>query len=163
MKKIIFAFCMLLTTGSLMAQEHKIVELLNAQLEKEISDYPNSGDSLAIIQPFRISKDKILSFEVVKFNAGKNEKEWIRREVSLDGITAFNKDINVVFVTRPDAVTITTKKPGIAGESVASNTESHLLFFTEISKEKDNEDYRDKMLRAFDKAGYEIKSEVWAD
>ncbi|SMC91476.1 hypothetical protein [Moheibacter sediminis] len=156
---LILIFCTII----LSAQEKQITKLLNEQLRKEIKHYPGVGDSLKLINPFSIDENKVLRFQVSKYNFETEETEFITQEVSLDKVTGFVKDINIIFETEKDAVKVTTIKTDVKGQEISNQIYNYHLFFTEINKEKDNENLRDEILNAFSKAGYIIHSQFWAD
>lgn len=147
----------------LSAQEKQITKLLNGQLRKEIQNYTGLGDSLILTKPFTIDENEILSFEISRFDFENNEKEFVRQEVQLNKITGFIKDINVIFETEKDAVTVTSIKYDRNGREISNETHTYHLFFTEINREKENENFRNKILKAFSRAGYKLNSEFWAD
>lgn len=161
--KIKFLLTLIFLGTILTAQEKKITKFLNDQLKKEIREFPGVGDSLNLIEPFQIDENKVLSFQVSKYNFETEETEFITQEVSLDKITGFVKDINIIFETEKDAVKVTTIKIDVNRQEISNQTYNYHLFFTEINKEKDNEYLRDKILDAFSKAGYIINSQFWAD
>lgn len=147
----------------LSAQEKQITKLLNEQLRNEIKEFPGIGDSLTLIKPFEIDENKVLSFQVLKYNFETEETEIISQEVALDKITGFVKDINVIFETDKEAVKVTSVKTNSSGLEISNDTYNYHLFFTEINRESENEYFRDRILKAFSKAGYKINSEFWAD
>jgi len=158
-------FCtsvLLLSFGNVNAQEKTIVQLLNSQLKKELKSYPND-DSLVVLQPFKINEKKELSVKFKRTNVNFGESEIITRTVSLNRIKSLVKDINVLFETDADAVTIVTTTVANDGTVKPETTASYDLFFTEINKDKGNEDFRDKLITAFKKAGYKIDCTIWAD
>jgi ribosomal protein L18E len=144
------------------AQEKTIVQLLNSQLQKEMKLYPNE-DSLVVLQPFKINEKKELSVKLKRTNVHIGESEIITRKVNLSKIKSLVKDINVLFETEGDAVIIVTTTIANDGTVKPETTMSYDLFFTEINKDKGNEDFRDKLITAFKKAGYKIDCTIWAD
>lgn len=144
------------------AQETKIVELLNKLLKKEIKKFKNE-DSLKIIQPFYISENKKLILEFEKYNSYNEKWEVIKSEVSLDKITGFIKDINVIFLTEEKDVLETIKTYNEKKELISTDIIYTNLFFTGINKEQNNTGFRDKIVKAFQKAGYVIDSQYWYD
>jgi hypothetical protein len=153
---------LLLTFGKVNAQEKTIVQLLNKQLQKELKSSPNDA-SLVVLQPFKINEKKELSVKLKTTNVHMGESEIITRTVSLGKIKSLVKDINVLFETESDAVTIVTTTIANDGTVKSETTNSYDLFFTEINKDRDNEDFRDKLITAFKKAGYKIDCTIWAD
>lgn len=159
---LFFTSLLLLTFGKVHAQEKKIVQLLNSQLQKELKLYPNE-DSLVVLQPFKINELKELSVKFKRTNVHIGESEIITRTVSLNKIKSLVKDINVLLETEADAVTIVTTTIAEDGTVKPETRTSYDLFFTEINKESGNEDFRDKLITAFKKAGYKIDCTIWAD
>ncbi len=144
------------------SQEKKVVDLLNKQLMKEIKKFTNE-DSLKIIQPFYINENKKLILEFEKYNSYNEKWEVIKSEVSLDKITGFIKDINVIFQTEEKDVLETIKTYNEKKELISTDIIDTNLFFTGINKEQNNTDFRDKIVKAFKKAGYVIDSQYWYD
>lgn len=161
--KTTFLFFLIFSATVLSAQENKIVKILNDKLNNEIRNFPGVGDSLTLIQPFKIDENKVLKFQVSKYSFETEETEFITQEVDLSKITGFVKDINIIFETEKDAVKVTSIKLNSNGQEISNETYNYHLFFTEINKEKENEYFRDKVLDAFSKAGYIINSQFWAD
>lgn len=154
----------LILFGNLLtAQEKQITKFLNDQLNQEIREFPGLGDSLILVKPFTIDENKVLQFQVSKYNFETEETELITQEVDLEKITGFVKDINIIFETEKDAVLVTSVKTDANGIEISNENYNYHLFFTEINKKKDNEYLRDKILDAFSKAGYQINSDFWAD
>ena len=158
-------FCtsvLLLTSVNVNAQEKTIVQLLNSQLQKELKSYPNE-DSLVVLQPYKINEKKELTVKLKRTNVHMGESEIITRRVELGKIKGLVKDINVLFETEADAVTILTTTIANDGKLNPETTITSDLFFTEINKDQNNENFRDKLIAAFKKAGYKIECTIWAD
>ena len=153
---------LLLTSGKVNAQEKTIVQLLNKQLQRELKLYPNE-DSLIILQPYKINEKKELSVKLKRTNVHIGESEIITRKVYLGKIKSLVKDINVLFETEANAVTMVTTTITNDGTVKSETTNNYYLFFTEINKDRNNEDFRDKLITAFKKAGYKIDCTIWAD
>jgi hypothetical protein len=163
MKAKLFCFTILFFTGcQVFSQQEKIVKLLNKQLNRELKQY-TYDDSLKVLHSFVIDKNKVLSLEVRKYDMYNSEWRIVKQEVPLDKITGFIKDVNVIFETEPDAVTVTVQKFSEAGVLLNKDTSKYHLFFTEICKDQDTESFRNKIVQAFEKTGYAIESQVWAD
>lgn len=162
MKNIILILTIVLISGKLFAQEEKIVKLLNEQLNAEIKNYEKS-DSLRVIKPFYIDANKKLVLETEKYNPNMDTWETKKQEVLLSDIESFDKDINVLFSAKGDKVLVTTKVFNSKKELVRTDITDYNLFFTEIFEEKRNEELRDKIIKAFKKAGYIVNSEYWYD
>lgn len=159
---LFFTSALLLSVGHVHAQEKTIVKLLNDQLQRELKLYSND-DSLVVLQPFKINEKKELSLKFTRTNVHIGEREIITRTVALGKVKSLVKDINVLFETEEDAVTIVTSTITQDGTTKPETTEHYDLFFTEINREGDNEGFRDKLLAAFQKAGYKIECTIWAD
>lgn len=159
---LFFISVLLLPFSKVYTQEKTIVTLLNSQLQKELKLYPNE-DSLVVLQPFKIDEKKVLSVKFKRTNVHIGESEVITRMVSLNKIKSLVKDINILFETEDDAVTIVTSSMANDGTVKPETKSSYDLFFTEINKEQNNEDFRDKLITAFIKAGYKIDCTIWAD
>ena len=153
---------LMLTFSTVNAQEKTIVQLLNKQLQKELKSDPNDT-SLVVLQPFKINEKKELTVKFKSTNVHMGETHIITRTVHLDKIKSLVKDINVLFETETGAVNIVTTTLMEDGTVKPETTMTYDLFFTEINKDKDNEDFRDKLITAFTKAGYKIDCTVWAD
>lgn len=162
MKNIILILTIVLISGKLFAQEEKIVKLLNEQLNAEIKNYEKS-DSLRVIKPFYIDANKKLVLETEKYNPNMDTWETKKQEVLLSDIESFDKDINVLFSAKGDKVLVTTKVFNSKKELVRTDITDYNLFFTEIFEEKRNEELRNKIIKAFKKAGYIVNSEYWYD
>lgn len=159
--RLFFAIVLLASFGSAYAQENKIVKLLNDQLQKELKLYPDS--SLVLLQPFEINDRKELSVKFKTSNPNLGESDITTATVHLAKVKSLVKDINVLFETEDDAVTLVTSTTTEDGIVRPSETAHSNLFFTGISKETNNESFRDKLLAAFKKAGYKIGCTIWAD
>jgi hypothetical protein len=159
MKKI---FLMLLITTTLFSQENKIVDLLNNQLQKEIKTY-RSQDTIKLIKPFHIDQNKKLSFEYEIYNNVREEWRILKYEVALNKINGFIKDVNVIFTTEQNDVLLSVKIYNIKKEFIEEVFYKKDMFFTEISFEQNNTNFRDDILAAFKKTGYTINSEYWYD
>lgn len=161
MKKVIFILC-LFGSISIFSQENKLVELLNNQLNKEIANY-EKYDSLRVVQPFHIDENKKLVLETEKYISSMEQWIIMKQEVSLEEISSIGKDINIIFFTEGDKVLVTTKTYNEKRELVRTDITDKNMFFTELFEEKQNEKFRDKVIKVFKKAGYEINSEFWYD
>lgn len=141
------------------AQQEKITKLLNEQFEKEQKMYEaDDFDKPKLIQPFQIKNDTLS----VAFSY-QNEEDEIQyfRQVNLKDIQSFEKDMNVLFIANDGSVkeTITTKNVDGITEKKHYNY-SH-LFFTELRKDFDDDYLQEEMIKAFEKAGFEISGEYW--
>lgn len=101
---------------------------------------------------------KILSITVKKKKLYEDGFYIEKQEVELGKIKAIIKDINIIFETENDDVTVTTTE-----ENGEKSVRKGDMFFLHLSGEQQNEYLADEIIRAFKKAGYEIEKRVWAD
>lgn len=164
-KPILFILYLLLSSLFCFAQQQEIVKILNQELKKEIrrqQQMPNfDGDTLVLVQPYRLN-GHVLSVAVRRKNYSEDKYYTEKQEVALDKITTVVKDINVIFETETDAVTITDSTGNATGLPDIS-TRKYNLFFLHLSYEKQNEALAAKLIKAFKKAGYIIEKRFWAD
>ena len=158
--KNILLLLLFISTSVLAQKQNEIEKLLNKELNNELKRISNSsyyGDTLIVIQPFKI-ENNVLSLTVKKKSYYDNSFYTERQEVALDKITTILKDINVIFETVEDAVTIT--QTNTDGEVSIKN---YNLFFLQLSAEKNNEDLGQSIVKVFKKSGYTIEKTYWYD
>ncbi|WP_339886660.1 hypothetical protein [uncultured Flavobacterium sp.] len=160
MKKLVILF-LLMSITAFSQKTNEIEKLLNKELFKELQrQIDNSyfeGDSLIVVQPFKIEY-KILSITIQKKSYYDNEFYQEKQEIALDKIISILKDINVIFETETDAVKITqTSKEGVITKS------NYNLFFLHLSAEKNNESLAKNIVKSFKKEGYTIEKKYWFD
>lgn len=142
-------------------QEAKIVKLLNEQFRSEQKMYePYEEEKPEMIQPFQI-ENGILSFEF-KYS-GEGKETHFRRQVHLANVVRLDKDINVILISENDGVLETINVFGENQELISEQQIEHNMFFLEIRKEFGNEKFKNRLLKAFKSAGYEVSNEYWAD
>jgi Fe-S oxidoreductase len=166
--KFLFFFITLFTLN-LQAQEKELVNFLNKELRWEVKNqFKNQDrieryDTLVVVEPFQI-KNGVLSITVKHKRVFFSEKDdkYVesyfneKQEVDLNKITKLTKDINVIFVTQPDAVKIS--------ENGIENRIYSLFFLQLCCSEKYNEIWARKLIALFEKAGYDsIEMENWYD
>jgi len=163
--KIIFSIVSLLLSVTLSSQEQKILKILNRELQKEVraqqdaSDY--YGEAFEVVKPYSIKDSlggKFLTLEIKKQNYYNKTFYTIRQETELSKIKTIVKDINVIFDTEPDAVTITETE-----ENGKKHIYTENMFFLRLSHEKKNDKLGKELVKAFKKSGYTIKKEFWYD
>lgn len=152
----------LFATIGIHSQSKKITEILNKKFQLEQKMYEDDETKPELLEPFRI-QDGILSFTFKSVNPYSGKLLKVKREVPLEKITDLIKDINVIMMTDGDEVTQTTIEIDEKGTESEPNIHHTYMFFTELNKEKYNEDLQKSLLKAFKKAGHEIKSEDWYD
>lgn len=157
---------LVLTNYSSIAQEAKIVQLLNTALKKEIKIQLKAenfnGDTISIVQPYAITADKRLTIIIKNREANADGYSISSISVALKDIVVLTKDINILFETKRDAVRIERTFYPTKGKATKSTYTSD-LFFTQLYLSKGNEYFRDELLEAFGKAGYKVGNEFWAD
>ncbi|MCE3074357.1 hypothetical protein [Chryseobacterium gwangjuense] len=161
-------FLIILFSLNFQAQEKKIVDFLNKDLRWEVenqfknSDRVERYDTLVVVEPFQI-KNGMLSIAVkrkkVEFSeqGDKYTETYFteKQEIELSKITRLSKDINVIFVTQPDAVKIYEN---------GKETRTYSLFFLQLCcSEKYNETWANELLALLEKTGYSIEMENWYD
>lgn len=163
-KNAILTIVILGLSMQIFSQKSNIVHLLNSQLKKELSMYRESNfDSLKIIQPFHIDHNKKLVLEVEKYIPHMDRWKTIKSEVPLHQIAGLLKDVNVLFLSNGENVLMTVKTFNKKRVLIRTDIKDTNLFFTEINKEQNNKKFRNQLVAAFKKAGYEIKSNTWLD
>ncbi|MFA7687027.1 MAG: hypothetical protein WCY25_04080 [Moheibacter sp.] len=143
------------------AQQEKITKLLNRQFEKEQKMYEaDDFEKPKMIQPFQIKNDTLsVAFS---YQTEDGEIQYFR-QVNLNDIKSFEKDMNVLFIAKDGSVkeTITTKNSD--GMVLKTEVNDSHLFFTELRKDFKNKSLQKKITKAFAKAGYPISGEYWFD
>jgi len=163
MKYLLIALLSACSIG-LNAQTQKITQLLNKQFKKEQKMYDKFDDRKpTLTQPYIISNDSLI-YEISFINTeSEGGRRNIRSAVHLKDINALTKDINILFQTSKDAINVTNKTYDAQGVLTKEESGTTYLYFTELSKEKENEKFRNQLLKAFEKSGYPIISEFWYD
>ena len=158
MKNIVLLFLLLISQLSL-AQHHKITQLLNQQLQKEITHLytDEERENFIVTEPFRIDENNILHFGFTMIKNADGEKMSIKREVPLVEVAGFDKDMNVYFQTLGNDVTETRIDYDKNGNTIRTKTEQKHLFSTEINKEHYPNRFMKRLVKAFKKAGYEVE------
>ncbi|MEN2412199.1 hypothetical protein [Flavobacterium mesophilum] len=144
------------------AQKSEIVQLLNKELKSEMeyeSKQSSSQDTLSIVHPFSIDENDVLSFEI-RTSRPNNGYQTTKQEVSLTAIKSINKDI-AILIQAPGSVKTTTVN------YVANNTATTETYIDDAMdvhmKAPNKEKFAKKIVSAFKKAGYNIKTDYWAD
>lgn len=176
MKNLIFYIAILISSISF-SQSENITNLLNNALQNElrfqseimaeidstgaIIGYTKLVDTIIVVSPFEIT-DNILSL-ITQHSLDYDEGYYIEKQVVyLDKIKAINKDIGVLFETLNNDVTVsitTYYKDG----SIIESAHTSDLFRTHCVSQKNNEYIKDELIKAFQNAGYKIKSNYWFD
>lgn len=147
------------------AQNSQITKLLNDQLQKEYNQLYEAEEKATFkIVEYSTINDGILAFSYTTYNSYSEEVDTFTRSVPLAKISQVGKDINVFFSTSGlKDVTLTQVSYDKEGNKIRENITTSDFMLTEIKKEKNNEKFRDKLIKAFKKAGYTITSEFWYD
>ncbi len=159
MKKLLLVVLFLIS-NLIFAQKQKITQLLNDQLKREYTKFYDDveRENFTVTEPFRIDENKVLHFGFMMIKNADGEKISIKRQVPLDKIVEFDKDLNVYFHTLNNDVTETRTDYDQTGNIIRTKTEQTHLFFTEINKENHPHRFMKKVVKAFKKAGYNIES-----
>ncbi|MGX9985563.1 hypothetical protein [Soonwooa purpurea] len=158
MKNIVLLFFLLISQFSI-AQNHKIAQLLNKQLQKEVTHLytDEERENFIVTEPFRIDENNVLHFGFTMIKNADGEKTNIKREVPLDLVGGFDKDMNVYFHTLGKHVTETRTDYDKNGIILRTKTDKTHLFSTEINKESYPHRFMKQMAKAIAKAGYDIE------
>lgn len=153
----------LLFSFSCLAQSSEITKLLSQQFKKEQKLYDKNYDSErpVLTQDFKIVNDT-LSYEFT-YPTENTEYDGIYylRSVPLSEIISIEKDYNILFITKANAVMEKKIKRTKNGFVLSEQTSNSHLFFTELRKDKRDQKYPDKMIKAFNKAGFIIHNNHW--
>ncbi|MGO4770335.1 hypothetical protein ACEN2I_01625 [Flavobacterium sp. W22_SRS_FK3] len=163
MKKTFFFF-VLIPILTFSQNTGEIEKLLNKELKKELKQQfqdPNfNGDTLVVIQEFKIDKN-ILSCQT-KHKRYNEEGYYIRKqEVALKDITSISKDVCVLIETN-DNVKITDTNYHTDGTK-DTNSLLGIFFRTNLCSQKENEDLGHELVKLFKNAGYSITISNWYD
>lgn len=182
--KPLITFLFLLPSVFAFSQTDEIVKILNRELEKEIGyqkEYPEEyrGIKFEVVKKFSVKDSiqqitvvkadgtedglvqtemKILSLEVKKKKLYEDGFYTEKQEVDLRKIKSIIKDINIIFKTEENDVTVTTTQEN--GEKDIRKSD---MFFLHLSGELQNEYLGDEIVKVLKKAGYEIKKGSWYD
>jgi hypothetical protein len=147
------------------AQEKNIIKILNRELKKELKhqvDLPNfNGDTLQIIQEFKIDQNKILSFQIKKTSPYFSGVQIIMQEVPLQSILKISKDTQLILITEDKAVK--THYNTVGGDDPKEQRNLERFFYLYIENEKQNDDLGNELQKAFEKAGYSVEKDNWYD
>lgn len=156
-----FLLFFLMFQKPIFSQESKILDLLNSELQKEVAFQKENPDAYEgipfdLIQEFSIENGVLrLELKLKKYYSDEYFV-WIQ-EVELSKITSISKDVSIIFETvNLDVLTTSI-------DSNDKKIDNKDLFFTYLSKEKDNKHFGEELIRAFKKAGYSITISAWFD
>lgn len=157
MKNIVLLFLLLISQLSL-AQNHKIVTLLNKQLQKEMTHFYDDEErkNFIVIEAFRIDENNILHFgyTIKSYDGGKIN---VYSKIPLNKIINIGRDHNIYFETLDNDVTETQTHYEKNGNILKTKTEQTHLFSTEINKESYPHRFMKRLAKAFKKAGYSLE------
>ncbi|RKT00860.1 hypothetical protein [Chryseobacterium defluvii] len=164
MKPIVLLLLMFGTWNLHFAQEKKILNILNRELEKEIKNQFKSrlfnGDTISIIKEFSIDNEKKLAFEIKIQSPYVTGTQFIRQEVPLDKLRKIGKDIQIILEAEENSVVTTViNSEADPKEQITKGN----LFYLYMSSEKNNEELGEALQNAFKKAGHSLTKEYWAD
>lgn len=141
--------------------EKRLNKELKNELKEQLENPYFSGDTLVVVQEFKIDKENILSYQTKhrKFNG---DGYYIRKqEVALKDIVSIGKDICVLFETN-NKVKITDINYYTDG-SIDTNTFYDSYFRTKFCTQKNNEGLGYEIVELFKKAGFTVKISYWYD
>ena len=163
-KKILLVW-LLLFSSLMFAQNKKIVEILNKQLQTEYNKYYDEFDKayFKLLEPYKIDDKGILSFKFSEFPNHYNGKTIVKRSVPLNKILKIDKDMNLVFFTEGEDVLEQIEVFDENNKLIEERINKKTIFQTYINKEKNNERLKKSLLKAFKKAGFEVTNEYWYD
>lgn len=157
MKKL-FLILLLGVSQLSLAQNHKIVTLLNKQLQKEMTHFYDDEErkNFIVTEAFRIDENNILHFgyTIKSYDGGKIN---VYSKISLNKIINIGRDHNIYFETLDNDVTETQTHYEKNGNILKKKTEQTHLFSTEINKESYPQRFMKQMAKAIAKAGYDIE------
>lgn len=157
MKKL-FLILLLGVSQLSLAQNHKIVTLLNKQLQKEMTHFYDDEErkNFIVTEAFRIDENNILHFgyTIKSYDGGKIS---VYSKIPLNKIMNIGRDHNIYFETLDNDVTETQTHYEKNGNILKTKTEQTHLFSTEINKESYPHRFMKQMAKAIAKAGYDIQ------
>lgn len=157
MKKL-FLILLLGVSQLSLAQNHKIVTLLNKQLQKEMTHFytDEERENFIVTEPFRIDENSILHFgyTIKSYDGGKIS---VYSKIPLNKIMNIGRDHNIYFETLENDVTETQTYYEKNGNILKTKTEQTHLFSTEINKESYPHRFMKRLAKAFKKAGYSLE------
>lgn len=157
MKNIVLLFLLLISQLSL-GQNHKIAQLLNKQLQKEMTHFYNEKEreNFTVTEAFRIDENNILHFgyTIKSYDGGKIS---IYSQIPLNKIMNIGRDYNIYFESLDNDVTETQSHYEKNGKILKTKTDKTHLFSTEINKEHYPNRFMKRLAKAFKKAGYDIE------
>jgi len=148
-------------------QKPKITEALNSALyiENRMQRFnPTNNYKISWHQGYKV-KDSLLYIHFTKTDTLSKCSCTVYKTVNFNKINAVAKDINVVFLTRPNAVKEILTYNKCAADTATPRTETHYsdLFFTEIKAQKNNKDLAVRLQQAFAENGLQINIPYWYD
>ena len=157
MKNIVLLFFLLISQFSI-AQNQKIAQLLNQQLQKEFTHFYNEKEreNFTVTEAFRIDENNILHFgyTIKSYDGGKIS---IYSQIPLNKIMNIGRDYNIYFESLDNDVTETQTHYDKNGIILRTKTDKTHLFSTEINKESYPHRFMKQMAKAIAKAGYDIE------
>ena len=157
MKKL-FLILLLGVSQLSLAQNHKIVTLLNKQLHKGMTHFYDDEErkNFIVTEAFRIDENNILHFgyTIKSYDGGKIN---VYSKIPLNKIINIGRDHNIYFETLDNDVTETQTHYEKNGKILRTKTDKTHLFSTEINKEHYPNRFMKRLAKAFKKAGYEIE------
>ena len=164
MKKHIFLL-ILISLLSFAQKPSELEALLNKELKIELKEQVKNqnfeGDTLVVVQEFKINVEKVLSYQT-KHLMYNGDGYYIRKqEVALKDIISIGKDICVLLETN-DKVKITDTNYH-SGGTIDTSTQLQTYFRTYFCNQKNNEYLGNDLVQLFKREGYTIIIYHWYD
>lgn len=157
MKKL-FLILLLEVSQLSLAQNHKIVTLLNKQLQKEMTHFYTDEErkNFIVTEAFRINKNNILHFgyTIKSYDGGKIS---VYSQIPLNKIMNIGKDYTIYFESLDNDVTQTQTHYEKNGNILKTKTDKTHLFSTEINKEHYPNRFMKRLAKALRKIGYDVE------
>lgn len=152
-----------LISNLMLAQNKKIIEILNKQLLSEYNNYYDEfeKESFKLIEPYNIDTKGILSYKFSETPNDYNGKSITKRSVPLNKIIKIDKDMNLVFFTEGGDVLEEIEVFDENNKLIEERINQITIFQTYINKEKNNERLKKSLLKALKRAGYKVTNEYW--
>lgn len=141
--------------------EKRLNKELKTELKEQLQNSNFSGDTLVVVQEFKIDQDKVLSYQT-KHTMFNGDGYYIRKqEVALTDILGVGKDICVLLETN-NKVKITDTNHHEDG-SITTNTFYETYFRTQFCNQQNNEALGHDLVKLFKKEGITIEISYWYD
>lgn len=151
---------MLLFAINSQAQSARIVTVLKNSILKEMTR-TFAQEDMPMLTHIAIENDAlILQYKTI--NHAKSIYTLHTHHVALQDIISLEKDINILFICKNESVKINEKVYALSSHILqAEKTTYSNVFFTLLHSYSYGEKWRNRLLKAFKKAGQPIESNYW--